>query len=79
MEGEKNSKLKLKVRNISLYVSIDSNIVAFIASDNFFSMEPNETRDIDIEIVRSLEKVKDHSKQEIIKSFKIQSLYDIIK
>lgn len=42
-------------------------------------MEPNETRDIDIEIVRSLEKVKDHSKQEIIKSFKIQSLYDIIK
>ncbi|MFW9941621.1 MAG: glycoside hydrolase family 2 protein [Candidatus Thorarchaeota archaeon] len=72
-------KLKLMVKNIALYVNIESNLVDFIASDNFFSMEPNETRDVYIEIIRSLEKDKNHSKEEIIKSFKIQSLYDFIK
>ena len=71
--------MKLKTNNIALYVNIDSDLVDFIASDNFFSLDPNETWDIDIEIVNDLETVKDYSKQEIINSFKIQSLYDIIK
>jgi len=81
IEGKKNNKvqLKLKAKSIALYVNIDSDLVDFIASDNFFSMEPNETWDIDIEIVSDLETGKDYSKQEIINSFKIQSLYDIIK
>ncbi|MFX1571325.1 MAG: glycoside hydrolase family 2 protein [Promethearchaeota archaeon] len=83
IKEEKNKKLqfkiKLKVKCIALYVYIDSDLVDFIASDNFFSMEPNETRDIDVEIVSGLETVSNHSKQDIIKSFKIQSLYDIIK
>jgi beta-mannosidase len=72
-------KLKLKAQSIALYVNIDSVLVDFIASDNFFSMEPNEARDIVIDIIGSLETDKDHSKQEIIKSFKIRSLYDLIK
>jgi len=80
IEENKNPKvqLKLKAKNIALYVNIESDLVDFIASDNFFSMEPDETRDIDIEIKTILESGKRHSKQEIIKSFKIQSLYDII-
>ena len=72
-------KLKLNAENIALYVNIDSVLFDFIASDNFFSMEPNEIRDINIEIVNSLEIGKDHSVQEIISSFKIQSLYDFLK
>ncbi|MFW9874734.1 MAG: glycoside hydrolase family 2 protein [Candidatus Thorarchaeota archaeon] len=83
IEGEKNIKiqfkLNLKSKNIALYMSIDSDIVDIIASDNFFSMEPNDTRDIDIEIISSTETVKDYSKEEILKSFRIQSLYDFIK
>jgi len=80
IEENKNPKvqLKLKAKNIALYVNIESDLVDFIASDNFFSMEPDETRDIDIEIKTILESGKRLSKQEIIKSFKIQSLYDII-
>ncbi|MFW9881604.1 MAG: glycoside hydrolase family 2 protein, partial [Candidatus Thorarchaeota archaeon] len=76
-EGEKKNNLQfnlsLKAKNIALYVKIDSHLVDFIASDNYFSMEPNETRDIDIEIVNSLETIRDHSKQEIKNSFKIRS------
>lgn len=81
IKGDKNNeiKLKLKANSIALYVNIDSDIVDFIASDNFFSMEPYETRDIYIEIVKNLDTNKVHSKQEILNSFKIQSLYDIIK
>ena len=80
IEENKNPKvqLKLKAKNIALYVNIESDLVDFIASDNFFSMEPDETRDIDIEIKPVFESGKTFSKQEIIKSFKIQSLYDII-
>ena len=80
IKENKNPKvqLKLKAKNIALYVNIESDLVDFIASDNFFSMEPDETRDIDIEIKTVLESGKRLSKQEIIKSFKIQSLYDII-
>jgi len=71
-------KLTLSVKNIALYVFIDSDIVDFIASDNFFSMEPDENRIIDIEILKILKGGKDYSKQDIINSFKIKSLYDII-
>ena len=68
----------LKVKNIALYVFIDSNIVDFIASDNFFSMEPHENRIINIEIIKILKDGKDCSKQDVINSFKIKSLYDIL-
>jgi len=71
-------KLTLRVKNIALYVFIDSDIVDFIASDNFFSMEPDEKRIIDIKILKILKGCKDFSKQDIIKSFKIKSLYDIL-
>ncbi|MFX1280172.1 MAG: glycoside hydrolase family 2 protein [Promethearchaeota archaeon] len=81
--GEENNqiqfRLKLQAKNIALYVNIDSDLVDFIASDNFFSMEPNDVRDIDIEIMNYLDLGKKYSEQEIKNSFKIQSLYDLIK
>ncbi|MHA2390935.1 MAG: glycosyl hydrolase 2 galactose-binding domain-containing protein [Promethearchaeota archaeon] len=83
MEGKKDNKfqvkLKLEAKSIALYVNINSDLLDFIASDNFFSMEPNEIRDIDIEIINGIEPNKELSKEEIANSFKIQSLYDIIK
>jgi beta-mannosidase len=72
-------QLKLKAKNIALYVHIDSYLVDIIASDNFFSMEPDETRYIDIEVKTSFDSRKDYSTQDILKSFRIQSLFDIIK
>ncbi|MFW9825949.1 MAG: hypothetical protein ACFFE4_23620, partial [Candidatus Thorarchaeota archaeon] len=58
---------------------ISSDLVDFIASDNYFSISPGDTYIIDIEILGNTENYKGYSKQKIIDSFKIQSLYDIIK
>lgn len=80
-EEQKNNnyfKLTLRVKNIALYVFIDSKIVDFVASDNFFSMEPHENRIIDIEIIKILNDGKASSKQDIIDSFKIKSLFDLL-
>lgn len=80
-EGKPNMhfKLKLSVKNIALYVIIDSDLFDFIASVNFFSMEPNETRIIDIEILKTPNLSTNTSQQKNIDSFKILSLFDIIK
>ncbi len=72
-------RLRLKAQNIALYVNIDSDLVDIITTDNFFSMEPNETYTIDIEIIRTVMSTTSYSNQRIIDSFKIRSLYDIYK
>jgi len=72
-------RLNLKANHIALYVSITSDLVDIIASDNFFSMEPDEIYTIDVEILRSIKDDTKYSKQDIIDSFKIRSLYEIIK
>jgi beta-mannosidase len=72
-------RLRLKAQYIALYVNIDSDLVDIIATDNFFSMEPNETYTIDIEIIIAAMSNKDYSNQKIIDSLKIRSLYDINK
>jgi beta-mannosidase len=78
-EGDTNQlfRLSLKASKIALYVNISSDLVDFIASDNYFSMEPNVIYSIDIEVLRAIEKTTEHSNQEIIDSFKIRSLYDM--
>ena len=75
-----NSRFRLRFRaqNIALYINIDSDLVDFIATDNFFSLDPNETYEIDIEVIRAVTPNTEYSKQEIIDSFKIRSLYDIL-
>ncbi|MHA2325676.1 MAG: glycoside hydrolase family 2 protein, partial [Promethearchaeota archaeon] len=60
------------------YVIINSDLVDFIASDNYFSMDPDETYIIDIEILNTSNLSKKMSQQKIKDSFKILSLYDII-
>ncbi|MFW9894532.1 MAG: glycoside hydrolase family 2 protein [Candidatus Thorarchaeota archaeon] len=72
-------KLSLNTKKIALYVIISSDLVDFIASDNYFSICPDETFAIEIEILGKAENYKGNSKQNILESFKIQSLYDINK
>lgn len=81
--GERNTdnlfRLNLKANEIALYVFITSDLVDFIASDNYFSMDPEETYIIDIEILKVVKDNTEYSKQDILDSFKIRSLYDINK
>lgn len=79
IQGKLNHfSLEIKTKNIALYVFIDSDIFDLVASDNFFSMEPNETRIIDIEVVNFLKHSHNHSLQEIKNSVKISTLNDMI-
>jgi len=80
--GESNKKeyeVKLTSKDIALYVHIDSNKFDFVASDNFFSMEPNETRIIslkNLELIYSSEPVYLKVKKE---DFVVRSLYDLLE
>ena len=78
IDNQKSLKLFLKTKNIALYVFIDSEIVDFIASDNFFSMEPNETRFILIDQIIPVNRSKKPSMREIIDSIRVKSLYNLI-
>ena len=46
--NEKEYELKISTNHIALYVHIDSDKFDFIASDNFFSLAPRETRIISL-------------------------------
>jgi beta-mannosidase len=72
-------RLNLKTKYIALYVFLTSDLVDIIASDNFFPMDPDETYNIDIEVLRNTDDNTDYSKKEILDSFKIRSLFDIYK
>jgi len=78
----KNNRIKLEIeisaKNIALYVFIESNIVDFVASDNYFSLEPKELRKITIKIEKILNLNEIYSIEEIINSLKVRSLYDIL-
>ena len=79
IEKDDNKRCIIKIRseNIAFYVYIDSEAYDFIASDNFFSMEPNEERTIilyDIKLINDFE-----DKRDLNNSIKISSLYDLIK
>ena len=45
-------KIKIKTKHIALYVFINTDSLDFIASDNYFSMEPGETRVITLKHIR---------------------------
>jgi len=77
--SESNIKLKIQNKNIAFYVFIDSGLVDFIASDNFFSMEPNESRIITLCNIKPINHEKKLSKQEIRDSIIIRSLFDLIR
>ncbi|MFX0180225.1 MAG: glycoside hydrolase family 2 protein [Candidatus Hodarchaeota archaeon] len=77
-DNQKSLNVNLKTENIALYVFIDSEIVDFIASDNFFSMEPNGKRFILINQITPVNRNKKPSMREIIDSIKVKSLYNLI-
>ncbi|MFW9946075.1 MAG: glycoside hydrolase family 2 protein [Candidatus Odinarchaeota archaeon] len=78
LDNQKSLKVILKAKNIAFYVFFDSEIVDFIASDNFFSMEPNEKRFIFINQINRVDSSKKLSMREIIESIRVKSLYDLI-
>ncbi len=77
--NSKKYKLEIKTEHIALYVFIDSDDIDFIASDNFFSMEPNESRIIILSQVKLVNSKKKKKTREFQDKLKIKSLYDLIK
>jgi len=69
-------ELNISTKNIALYVFIESEAVDFVASDNFFSLEPGESRLIALNIIKILDQNLSYNK--IIDSLKLNSLYDLI-
>ncbi|MHA1658109.1 MAG: beta-mannosidase [Promethearchaeota archaeon] len=68
--------IKINTKNIALYVHIESDLVDFIASDNYFSMEPRESRTITLKIVKIIDFEKKNI-EKILDSFKVNSLHDL--
>ena len=77
-QGDSNQisiELNISTKNIALYVFIESDAIDFVASDNFFSLEPGESRLIRIIIISILD--NNLSNESIIDSFKINSLFNL--
>jgi len=77
--NEKEYEIKISTNNIALYVHIDSDKFDFIASDNFFSLEPGESRIITLKnlgLVYSSEPAYKTVKKE---DFSVKSLYDLLE
>ena len=71
-------KLIINSEKIALYVFIDSDMLDFIASDNFFSMEPDESRVIILKELKPVDSNIDLTNQKIQDSIKVGSLYDLL-
>jgi len=73
-------KVDIKVSNefIALFVFIDSDEYDFVASDNYFSMEPNDARNIQLNQLKTLDgsslSIQDIKKE----AFYVRSLFDLI-
>jgi beta-mannosidase len=78
-ETEKGYELKISVKQIALYVHVDSNKFDFIAADNFFSLEPGESRSITLKnfnlIYSSQPAYKTPNKEDIT----VRSLYELLE
>jgi beta-mannosidase len=80
-DGNTNNSVSITInsKKIALYVFIDSDEFDFIASDNFFSMEPNETRVIVLKEFKPLDSNTEFTDQKVKDSIRIGSLYDLLK
>ena len=77
--NQKEYELKISTNRIALYIHIDSDKFDFLASDNYFSMAPNETRVITIKnlsLIYSSEPAYLRVKKE---DFVVKSLYDLLE
>ena len=78
-ENEKEYEIIIKNKNIALHVFIESEIIDFIASDNFFSLEPNSSVVIRLTDVKPAHPSDHLTNNHIEESFKIRSLYELTK
>jgi len=76
--GEREYHLIIKSEKIALHVFIESETIDFVASDNFFSMEPGENRSITITILSKSNSEKKITEKEILEDFKVWSLLDLV-
>ncbi len=79
VSSEKDYELKITAKQIALYVHVDSKKFDFTASDNYFSLEPGETRIISLKnlgLVYSSEPAYKTVKKE---DFSVKSLYNLLE
>jgi len=77
--NNKEYELKITAEQIALYVYIDSDKFDFLASDNYFSLAPNETRIISLKnlgLIHSSERAFSKVKKE---NFTVKSLYYLLE
>ena len=67
-------KLTITSKKLALYVFIESNKVDFIASDNYFAISPNESREI---LIWVLDSKLPEIREKLLDSLKVSSLYDL--
>ena len=78
-EINKEAKIQIRTEGIALFVFIESEAYDFIASDNFFSMEPNSSRTIRLKNIKRANP-SDLQITKISKDqFKIFSLYNLLE
>ena len=77
-DGDSNYILEITSEKIALHVFIESETIDFIASDNFFSMEPGEERSITINLLSKSNLENKVAEKEILKDFKVCSLLDLV-
>jgi len=71
-------KLKITTKKIAFFVFIDSSLYDFVSSDNFFCMEPRETRIISLRNIKAIYPGQNLLKEDISKIIEIKSLFDLI-
>ncbi|MFX1567495.1 MAG: glycoside hydrolase family 2 protein [Promethearchaeota archaeon] len=76
--NKRDVKLIITTKHIALYVFIESNFLDFIASDNYFSMEPNERRVIILRNILPVNSEKLIRIEEIKEKIYVKSLYHLL-
>ena len=77
--NEKKYEIKITANKIALYVHVDSKKFDFIASDNYFSLEPGESRTITLKNLSLVYSSEPAYKTVNKEDFVIRSLYDLLK
>jgi len=71
--------IEIYSENISLFTFLESDLFDFIASENFFVMEPEQSKKIGLKIIAYEEIIEKWTLKEIICSIEVYSLSDLIK
>ena len=77
--NEKEYELKISANQIALYVYVDSKKFDFIASDNYFSLEPGETRKISLKNLGLVYSSEPEYKTVKKEDFSVKSLFDLLE